>query len=97
MPLVTWPGEEAIVKCYQAGCVERPTWQLKLTYRPSDPGAEPVTFPIDACACWSHRQQLLRSYGGARGALRIRTSLQGRGVDPAMAERTVASVTPIFG
>jgi hypothetical protein len=83
--------------CYQAGCAEKPTWQLKLTYRLSEAGAEPVVFHGAACACWDHRAQLLRLYGGTRGALRIQASLRERGVDPAMAEQASASLTPIFG
>jgi hypothetical protein len=82
--------------CYQSGCAERPAWQLRLVHRPSKPGEELASFQVDVCACWSHRAQLLRSYGGARGALKIASSLRDRGVDPRMAERTVASMTPIF-
>ncbi len=85
------------MECYQSGCAERPAWRLMLTYRPTDPGEKPVAFPVDVCACWGHRAQLLRSYGGSRGALRIQKSLRDQGVDPAMAERTVASMVPIFG
>jgi hypothetical protein len=69
---------------------------LRLTYRPSETGAKPVVFDGNARACWTHRAQLLKSYGGARGALRIQASLRERGVDPAMAGQTVASMTPIF-
>jgi hypothetical protein len=83
--------------CYQAGCGERPTWQLKLTYRLSEPGAEPVVLHGTACACWNHRAQLLRLYGGTRGALRIQASLRERGVDPGHTEHATASLTPIFG
>jgi hypothetical protein len=82
--------------CYQSGCAERPAWQLKLICRPSEPGGKLVAFQLDSCACWSHRAQLLRSYRGARGALKIESSLRDRGADPGMAERTVASMTPIF-
>lgn len=82
--------------CYHSGCAERPAWQLKLIYRPSDPGEKAVAFRVDACACWSHRAQLLRSYGGVRGALKIEALLRDRGVDSGMAERTVASMMPIF-
>lgn len=82
--------------CYSAGCVERPTWQLRLTYRPSEPGAEPVAFDSSACACWNHRAQLVRAFAGARGALRIQAKLRERGIDPEVAERTVAEVKPIF-
>lgn len=95
MPLATWPPGETM-ECYQPGCAERPSWQLMLTYRPSDPSEEPTAFPVEARACWSHRAQLLRSYGGSRGAMRIQRSLRDRGVDPRMAERTVASMIPIF-
>jgi hypothetical protein len=84
------------MECYQSGCSERPSWLLRLTYRPREPGAKPLAFDGNACACWNHRAQLLRSYGGARGALRIQAALRERGVDPAMAEQTVASMTPIF-
>ena len=84
------------MSCYQAGCGERPTWQLKLTYRAREPGAEPVAVDGATCACWNHRVQLLRSYGGARGAPRIQSSLRARGIDPAMADHTIASLTPIF-
>lgn len=84
------------MECYQTGCGERPTWQLKLTYRPRDPGERPVAFAGTACACWNHRAQLLRSYGGARGALKIEASLRARGADPGMAEQTSASMVPIF-
>jgi hypothetical protein len=84
------------MECYHPGCAEKPAWQLKLVYRPGDPGEKSVAFQVDACACWNHRAQLLRSYGGARGAQKIESSLRDRGVDPAMAERTVASMTPIF-
>lgn len=82
--------------CYQSGCAQKPAWQLKLIYRPNEPGEKPVAFQVDACACWGHRAQLLRSYGGAQGASRIESLLRDRGVDPRMAERTVASMTPIF-
>jgi hypothetical protein len=81
--------------CYQAGCGERPTWQLKLIYR-ARADAEPVAVDGATCACWNHRVQLLRSYGGARGAPRMRSSLRERGIDPAMADQAIASLTPIF-
>jgi hypothetical protein len=81
--------------CYQVGCRERPTWQLKLVCR--EPGAEPaVAVDVAKCACWNHRTQLLRSYGGARGAPRRQSSLRERGFDPAMADQAIASLTPIF-
>jgi len=83
--------------CYQARCAERPVWQLILTYRPHEPGAAPVAFDSATCSCWNHRAQLLRTYGGARGVARIQTSLRERGVDPSMADQTIASLTPIFG
>ena len=95
LPLATWPSEVSM-GCYQAGCGERPAWQLKLTYRPTDPSERSVVFQGTATACWKHRAQLLRSYGGARGAVKTEASLRERGADPAMAERTSASMTPIF-
>jgi hypothetical protein len=82
--------------CYQAGCGERPTWRLKLIYRALQPGAERVAVDGDRCTCWNHRLQLLRSYGGARGAPRMKSSLRERGIDPALSDQTVASLTPIF-
>jgi hypothetical protein len=85
------------MECYQSGCAERPTWKLSLTYQPTEPGAPPVALDSTAFACWNHRALLVRSYTGSRGALRIQTALRHRGVDAAVAERTVASVTPIFG
>lgn len=84
------------MECYQAGCAERPTWQLRVIYRPSEPGAQPIALESAKCACWNHRAQLVRSYGGARGALKIQASLRERGVDPMIAAHAVASVTPIF-
>ena len=85
------------MQCYQAGCSERPTWQLTLTYRPSAPGAEPVAFGNATCSCWKHRAQMIRSFSGARAAVRIQASLRRWGVDPAMAGQTKATVMPIFG
>jgi hypothetical protein len=85
------------MECYQVGCSERPVWQVKLTYRSTEPGAEPVVLSADTGACWNHRAQLLRLYGGARGEARIQIALRNRGVDPSMADHTKALLTPIFG
>jgi hypothetical protein len=82
--------------CYQAGCGERATWQLKVIYRARAPGAEPVAFADATCTCWDHRAQLLRSYGGARGAPKMQSFLRERGIDPALADQTSAALTPIF-
>ncbi|OFX26499.1 MAG: hypothetical protein A2V77_22090 [Anaeromyxobacter sp. RBG_16_69_14] len=85
------------MECYQLGCGERPVWQVTLTYRSVEPGATPVVLSEETGACWKHRAQLLRLYGGARGAARIQTALRNRGVDPGMADLTKALLTPIFG
>ena len=86
--------------CYQTGCAERPTWQLNLTYRPrgsgAGAGAGAVALDTSTCACWDHRAQLLRSYCGARGAAKVGSLLRVRGLDPGMADQTVASLAPIF-
>jgi hypothetical protein len=96
LPLATWLREGEEMGCYQAGCGERPTWQLMLSYRTREPGAEPVAIDGATYACWDHRAQLLRSYGGARGVPRLQSSLRERGVDPAIAAQTSASLAPIF-
>jgi len=85
------------VECYQVGCGERPVWQVTLSYRPSAPGAAPVVFNADARACWQHRAQLARQYGGARGATKIESTLRNRGVDPGTANDAKALLTPLFG
>ena len=56
------------MECYQVGCGERPVWQVTFSYRSADPGATPVVLSGETGACWNHRAQLLRLYGGARGA-----------------------------
>ena len=85
------------MECYQVGCGERPVWQVTLSYRPGGPGAAPVVLSEDARTCWRHRAQLLRRYGGARGATKIESTLRSRGVDPSMANDAKALLTPIFG
>jgi hypothetical protein len=40
---------------------------------------------------------MIRSFSGARAAVRIQASLRRWGVDPAMAGQTKATVMPIFG
>jgi hypothetical protein len=85
------------VECYQVGCAERSVWQVTLSYRPGGPDAAPVVLDGGACTCWQHRAQLLRQYGGARGATKIESSLRNRGVDPCMANDAKALFTPIFG
>jgi hypothetical protein len=85
------------MECYQTGCGERAVWQVTLSYRPGGPDAPPVVFDGDARACWQHRAQLLRQYGGARGATKIESTLRSRGVDPSMTSDARALLTPIFG
>ena len=83
--------------CYQTGCAHKPVWQLKLTYRSGVTGAEPVTLESGTFACWTHRAQLLRCYGGARGATSVQCLLRARGLDPGLSNDTKASLAPVFG
>jgi hypothetical protein len=84
------------MECYQAGCGERPVWQVTLSYRPGATDAAPVVFKADMSACWRHRAQLLRQYTGGRGAPKVESTLRDRGVDPGTANDAKALLTPIF-